>query len=53
MCYKNLKLNQAFRFFAEGMVYIRCRGGFRSGTGGKLVKFNYPDCPVLLYGMEA
>ena len=47
--YKNLKVYDAFRFLPEGDVYIRCRGGYRPGCGGPLVKFNFPDCPVYRY----
>ena len=49
MKYKNLKLNDAFRFLEHGNVYVRCRGGYRLGCGGALVKFRFPDCPVFLY----
>jgi hypothetical protein len=49
MKYKNLKLNDAFRFIKDGDVYIRCRGGYRPGCGGPLVKFQFPDCPVFPY----
>ena len=50
MKYKNLRLGDAFSFLADGAVYVRCRGGFRPGCGGQLAKFNYPDCPVFLWG---
>ena len=49
MKYKQLKQLQAFQFGPAGAVYIRCRGGYRNGRGGQLIKFNYPGCPVLLY----
>ena len=49
MKYKFLKVNDAFRFLPDGSVYIRCRGGYRPGCGGELVRFNYPDCPVYPY----
>ena len=46
---RQLKAGQAFRFLQNGDVYVRCRGGYRPGCGGDLVKFNYADCPVFLY----
>lgn len=49
MKYKQLKQLQAFQFNEQGAVYIRCRGGFRYGCGGPLIKFNFPDMPVFLY----
>lgn len=49
MKYKQLKQLQAFRFNDCGEVYIRCRGGFRCGRGGPLIKFNFPEMPVILY----
>ena len=50
MYYKNLRVGDAFRFLSDGAVYVRCRGGYRPGCGGPLVKFNYPGCPVFRYG---
>jgi len=47
--YKALRLNDAFSFLEGGNVYIRCRGGYRPGYGGPLVRFNFADCPVYLY----
>ena len=49
MIYKQLKTGEAFQFHPDGMVYIRCRGGFRPGSGGQLTKFNYLTMPVLPY----
>ena len=49
MYYEQLKLGDAFLFMREGCVYVRCRGGYRPGRGGELVKFNYPRIPVYLY----
>lgn len=49
MTYKNLKQNDVFQFMQGGAVYVRCRGGYRYGLGGKLEKFNFPDMPVFLY----
>jgi hypothetical protein len=50
MKYRDLKMNAAFQFIEGGDVYVRCRGGYRPGCGGPLVKFNYPDCPVFIWG---
>ena len=44
--YRALKAGTAFRFLADGDVYVRCRGGYRPGCGGVLVRFNFPECPV-------
>jgi hypothetical protein len=49
MHYKQLKKGQAFTFMRGGVVYVRCRGGYREGRGGELIKFNYPQMPVFLY----
>lgn len=49
MKYRQLKLGDAFTFMQGGFVYVRCRGGYRPGCGGELVKFNYPDMPVFSY----
>lgn len=49
MKYKDLKCGQSFQFLQSGDVYIRCRGGYRPGCGGPLIKFNFPDMPVLRY----
>jgi hypothetical protein len=43
-----LKQGEAFKFFEDGAVYVRCRGGYRPGLGGQLAKM-YPAMPVFLY----
>ena len=47
--YVHLKCGQAFRFYETGAVYVRCRGGYRLGTGGPLTKFKFTAMPVILY----
>lgn len=49
MIYKQLKIGEVFQFRSDGLVYIRCRGGFRPGTGGQLTKWNYATMPVFPY----
>lgn len=49
--YKQLKQGQAFQFDPEGAVFIRCRGGFRPGRGGDLIKFLGWDGDVYLWGV--
>lgn len=46
--YKNLKLNDCFQFDSTGDVFVRCRGGFRSGRGGELHK-TFPSHTVIRY----
>jgi hypothetical protein len=48
--YKRLRLGQAFSFLQDGAIYVRCRSGYRQGRGGPVVRFNYQDCPVFLWG---
>lgn len=33
---KKMKVGQAFQFYGDGVVFIRCRGGYRNGRGGPL-----------------
>ena len=40
MTYRDLRVGQAFRFSGLDGVWVRCRGGFRPGCGGKLLKCN-------------
>lgn len=47
--YKRLKVGQAFTFFDGGVVYIRVRGGFRPGCGGRLFKCTFQSCPVTVW----
>lgn len=49
MIYQQLKQGDAFTFMRGGVVYVRCRGGYRLGCGGELVKFNFARMPVFLY----
>jgi len=45
---QNIKQGEAFTFTVAGQVYIRCRGGYRPGLGGELVKIA-PDQKVIRY----
>jgi hypothetical protein len=51
--YRDLRAGQAFTFYdEEGVVYVRCRGGFRSARGGPLCK-NPPSYQIVfLYQSE-
>lgn len=40
MRYRDLRVGQAFRFTGLDGVWVRCRGGFRPGCGGKLRQCN-------------
>lgn len=45
-----LRLGDAFVFSPEGAVYVRCRGGYRPGRGGPLVKID-PDQTVIRFSL--
>ncbi len=50
-----IKIGQPFRFESDwrvAAVYVKCRGGFRSGRGGELHSCR-PDLPVFRHtGVE-
>ena len=52
--YYRLKTGDAFQWFKDGAVFVRCPGGFRPARGGKLhtlMSLN-PNSIVYLYPGE-
>jgi hypothetical protein len=37
----NVEIGECFQFTVGGEFYIRCRGGYRPGRGGELVKHSH------------
>ena len=46
---KAIRAGDSFTFTPKGPVYVRCRGGYRPGCGGELVK-PMPGQSVYRYG---
>lgn len=43
MTVRKLRIGSAFVFCHNGIVYVRCHGGFRPGRGGDLIRaLDYP-----------
>lgn len=47
---QKLRIGEAFQFKTDGVVFVRCRGGFRPGCGGPLYAMPHKTLTVILYG---
>ena len=45
---ESLKAGTPFVFTIEGVVYVRCKGGYCPGRGGPVVRFSH-DQKVIRY----